>query len=55
MDNYGYKKINNVFNKNKSMLATPVNPKKGFIEIPKEIGLGMEIDEAKIESESIIK
>ncbi len=36
-------------------LKTPVNPKKGFIEIPKEIGLGMEIDEAKIESESIIK
>ena len=28
---------------------------EGIIEIPKEIGLGMEIDEAKIESESIIK
>jgi len=36
-------------------LKTPVNPIKGIIEIPKEIGLGMEIDEAKIESESIIK
>ena len=36
-------------------LKTPVNPKNGMIAIPEEPGLGMEIDDSKIDSETIIK
>tara|TARA_B100000029_G_scaffold515854_1_gene625035 strand:+ start:462 stop:1670 length:1209 start_codon:yes stop_codon:yes gene_type:complete len=32
-------------------LLNPVSPKKGFIDIPKEIGLGMNLDDSKIEKE----
>ena len=33
-------------------LKTPVKPLNGFINLPKEIGLGMELDEDKIEKEN---
>jgi len=36
-------------------LKNPINPINGEIDIPKEPGLGMEIDDSKIESEKLIK
>jgi len=36
-------------------LKTPISPENGMIAIPEELGLGMEIDDSKIESETIIK
>ena len=35
-----------------AFLKTPVKPLNGFINLPKEIGLGMELDEDKIEKEN---